>query len=292
MKKYFIYSLILCGVIIAIFLLTQNIFKSALPELSVASSANATIKPFTILIVPGHDTDTGGASFKNVYERNLVVDLADNISTLLDNNPKYKIIVARDKQVWNPIFADYFINNQQAIIDFKNQHQANYKLLTDSGQKKIIHDAATHSTVDQKTAIELYGINKWADENDVNLIVHLHFNSSPRKNMNLPGPYHGFNIFIPEKQRVNNATSRNIAERIYKELEKKFTPETSGNNYSSLFEDQGLIALGASDTLTKPAILIEYAYVYEKMLIINTSQKQAIEQMAEQTVLGIQNYFN
>lgn len=265
---------------------------SSLIPVTVNTPTPTIFKPFTILLVPGHDTDTGGASFKNIYERNLVVDVADNISTLLRQDPKYNVIVARNKQVWNPIFVNYFINNQQAILDFKNQHQASSKLLMASGQKKVIPDMAIHSTVDQKTAIELYGINKWADENNVDLIIHLHFNSSLRKNMNLPGTYHGFDMFIPENQRVNSATSRVIAENIYKELQKKFNPESTNSNHNSLFEDQSLIALGASDTLTKPAILIEYGYIYEKMLQNTTTQKQALEQMAEQTVSGIQDYLN
>lgn len=124
------------------------------------------------------------------------------------------------------------------------------------------------------------------------LIVPGHDTDSSATKNNKPGPYHGFNIFIPDNQRVNAATSRIITESIYNELQKKFTPETPGNTYNSLYQDQSLIALGASNTLTKPAILIEYAYVYEKMLQTPASQKQALEQMAQQTVAGIQDYVN
>ena len=294
MKKYFLYFIIISGILILVFFFAHtnpvkkniNVLKSVIIAPVVTPA-----KSFTILIVPGHDTDTGGASFKNIYERNLVVDVADNISTLLNKDSKYKVIVARNKQVWNPIFANYFIDKERAILDFKNQHQVFNKLLIASGQKKAISDSATHSIVDQKTAIELYGINKWADVNNVDLIIHLHFNSSSRKNMNLPGTYHGFDMFIPESQRVNSVTSRVIAEDIYKELQKKFTPE-SNSKHNSLFEDQSLIALGASDTLTKPAILIEYGYIYEKMLQSTITREKALEQMAEQTVAGIQDYFH
>ena len=296
MRRYFLYFILILSIITIFIVLNNNTSKKNLIVPPKVAPTELVIipqqRPFTILIVPGHDTNTGGANFKNIYERNLVVDVANDISTILSQDPKYKVIVARDRKVWNPIFASYFLDDRQAILDFKNQHQASDKLLLSSGQKKVIIDSAAHSIVNQKSAIELYGINKWANENDVDLIIHLHFNSSKRKNMNKPGTYHGFDIFIPERQRANFNVSQDIAENIYKELQKKFTPETNRTDYNSLFEDQSLIALGASDTLNRPAVLIEYAYIYEKMLLTYASQKEAIKEMAEQTVAGIKDYVN
>ncbi len=294
-KKIFLYSVFACCVIGAIFFFVYASIatkkSSAVSETSVTPPAPPfQVKPFVILIVPGHDTNTGGASYKNLYERDLVVDVANDISVIMSKDPDYKIIIARDKQVWTPVLANYFLNDKQAILDFKNQHQIADKIRIASGQEKVIPDAAIHSTADTKTAIELYGINKWADENDVDLVIHLHFNSSQRKNPNLPGSYHGFDMFIPDAQRANYAASRVIAEDIYTQLQKKFEPETLGSTFNSLYEDQSLIALGASNTLTKPAVLIEYAYIYEKMLQASTSRAQALEQMAKQTVVGIMNY--
>jgi N-acetylmuramoyl-L-alanine amidase len=292
--KYFIYLLI-TGVVIFLFyfLIQKNTVEKQAesgivqPAVAIPSATN----PLTILLVPGHNTDTGGASFKGVYERDLVVEVADDISALLGGDPKYKIIVARDKQVWNPIFADYFINNKQAILDFKNERQATYKLLVASGEEKIVPDMGEHTVVGPTATIELYGINKWANESDVDLIIHLHFNNSTRKNVKLPGPRHGFVMYIPQKQNVNAATSREVAQYIYNELKKKLSPEAPGY-YNSLFEDQSLIALGASNTLTKPSMLIEYEYIYDKVLQDKTSRDKALEQMAEQTVAGIQDYVN
>jgi N-acetylmuramoyl-L-alanine amidase len=290
MKKIIINSIIICSAVILIsFLVWTNIAKNK-TEFNTAPVVT-TPEPFTILIVPGHDTTTGGAHFKNLYERDVVVEVANNISTLLSQNPKYKVIVARDTQTWNPIFANYFADNQQTILDFKNAHQAAYKLLVNSGEQKVVPDMGEHTLASKKTAIELYGINKWADENKVDLIIHLHFNNSNRKNISLPGSHSGFDMFIPEKQSVNATTSRTIGEDIYKELEKKFHPEAPGY-FNSLFEDQSLIALGAFKTLTKPAVLIEYGYIYDKILQTDTSRKQALEHMAEQTVAGIQDYMN
>lgn len=292
-KTNFVYFIIICIATVLVFILIKsNTINNKYKTTNMAPNISTPIigKPFTILIVPGHDTNIGGASYKNLYERDLVVDVADNIATLLNQDPKYKVIIARNKRVWNPIFANYFISEKQAILDFKNQHQVADKLLIASGKEKVITNVGTHTTASQKTAIELYGINKWADENNVDLIIHLHFNSSTLRDPLLPDPYHGFNMFIPDKQRINAPTSRIIAEYIYNELQKEFSPETSGNNYNSLYEDQSLIALGASNTLNKPALLIEYAYLYEKMLQTYKTRQQALEQMAKQTVAGIKDY--
>jgi len=296
--KYLTYLALVCVAFVGIFLLAKNnIFKNK-TEVSVVSPSLPPVvaptpeKPFTILIVPGHDPKTGGASFKNIYERDLAVDVADNISALLSVDPKYKIIVARDKQNWNPILEDYFTNNEQAIIDFKNEKQQAYKNLVATGEQKVVPDAGEHTLATKNTAIELYGVNKWANENNVDLVIHLHFNNSTRRNVKLPGPRSGFDMYIPEKQSVNAPISRTIAEDIYNELKKKFTPEAPGY-YNSLFEDQSLIAVGASNTLTKPALLVEYGYIYEKILQNGaTNRKNALEQMAEYTVAGIQDYVN
>ncbi|MFA6301413.1 MAG: N-acetylmuramoyl-L-alanine amidase [Candidatus Paceibacterota bacterium] len=291
-RKYFLYLLI-TGVVIFLFyfVIHKNVFKrqaeSVIPEQAVVVPTAA--NPLTILLVPGHDPDTGGASFKGVYERDLAVDVANNIAILLERDLRYKIIVARDKQAWSPVFADYFVNDKQAILDFKNEHQTAYDLLVASGEEIVVPDMGEHTLVNPRVAVELYGTNKWANENDVDLIIHLHFNNSTRRNTKLPGPRHGFVMYIPQKQNVNAASSRVIAQYIYNELKKKFSPEAPGY-YNSLFEDHSLIALGAFNTLDKPAVLIEYEYIYDKVLQDKTSRDNALEQMAEQTVAGIKDY--
>lgn len=257
-------------------------------ELSPAVSE--TQKPFTILIMPGHDTDTGGAKYRDLYERDLVVMIANKIADLFKNDPEFRVIVARNHEQWDLVLADYFKNQEQEIIDFKNQKQAEDNLLMSSGEKVVVPDKAFHSSVDKKTAIQLYGVNKWSDENGVDVVLHLHFNDSERPNMNLPGTFQGFTIFIPEKQLINASTSRLVAENIYEELDKILIPEIINNQKDSLIEDQSLIALGAAGTLTKPAMLIEYGYIYEKPLRAEPERDAFIDLLAEYTAAGIKKY--
>jgi N-acetylmuramoyl-L-alanine amidase len=249
-----------------------------------------TTKTFTVLIVPGHDTNSGGGNFRDVYERDLASTIGNKIMSILNNEPGYKAIVTRDTKTWNPIFSDYFKNNQQAILDFKNKKQAEDKILMSSGEKKYVPDMAVHSEVDTKTAIILYGINKWANENDISLVLHIHFNDSERPDSNLAGTFKGFAIYIPESQLINATTSKAIALSVYGELEKILSPEIIPNQKDSIIEDQSLIAIGASGTLEKPALLVEYGYIYEKPFRTEEDREIITDKIAEQTVIGINKY--
>ena len=273
---------------------TANV--SVTPPSATISTTTAPIvpqaKPFTILVVPGHDTDTGGAVFRDIYERDIVVDLGEKIANELNATSGYKVILARNTQEWNPILQNYFDQNKQAIIDWKDALQAQDKTLQATGQEKIVPDSADHTDVSSTSSLELYGINKWANENDVDMLIHLHFNNTERPDMNEPGLLHGFTVFIPDAQRSNSTTSRAIAKNIFTELKKDFSPEIVNDDPDGLIEDQSLIALGASNTLTKPSMLIEYGYVYDTDLQTTSDREKTLSQMASDTVAGIMDYVN
>ena len=297
MKKVFLISLVVCVCLVILGCVnslskSQDIKASYIPKPSAVVAdlvlpTQATEKKFNILVIPGHDVNDGGAKYKNIYERDLTTIIASEISVILGKEGKYNVIVARDTEKWNPILAEYFQNKKQEIIDWKNMRQSDEKAALSSGEKKYVPDAGFHSDVSTEMSVKLYGMNKWANENNIDLVLNLHFNDEYRPNMNVPGDLKGFAIFIPESQFKNSATSRIIAQSIFNRLEKIEPPEIN-----KLLEDQSLIALGASGTLNPPSMLIEYSYIYEKMLRTAVSQSDALSQMAEQTALGAEDYFN
>jgi N-acetylmuramoyl-L-alanine amidase len=242
-------------------------------------------KTFNILIIPGHNPTDGGANYKNIYERDLVAEIGAKIADTLNKESGYKVTVARDENNWNPILSDYFTSQKQQIIDWKNKLQEEDKAMLASGQKKYVADMADHSEVTADTSVRLYGMNKWANENNIDLVLNLHFNDEQRPNMNAPGDLKGFVIFVPESQMKNSGASKIAGEDIFKELKKIEPPEI---NY--LLEDQTLIALGASGTLNAPSILIEYSYIYEKGIRTDADRENTLNQMAGQTALGIDDY--
>jgi N-acetylmuramoyl-L-alanine amidase len=260
-------------------------FTIASASLTGAVKPLAQTEKFNILIIPGHDVKDGGADYKNVYERDLVAEIGAKIANILGKEEGYNVIVARDKNNWNPTFSSYFTDKKQEIIDWKNKKQADDKNLMQSGQKKIVAEAALYSDVSQDVSLKLYGMNKWANENNMDLVLSLHFNDSIRPNMAGPGLLKGFDIFIPESQMKNSAGSKLIAKNIFTDLKKVQVSETN-----SLIEDQNLIAIGASETLDMPAIIVEYGYIYEKQLQTDADREKFISDVAQQTALGIEDY--
>ncbi|MCU0653129.1 MAG: N-acetylmuramoyl-L-alanine amidase [Candidatus Pacebacteria bacterium] len=242
---------------------------------------------FNILLIPGHDVDDGGACYKDYCERDLTAEVAAKIAIALGNDSRFKVTVARDGQEWNPILRDYFANEKQAIIDWKTEHQQESKALMDVGKIKYVPDMAFHSEATPEMSVKLYGMNKWADENGIDLVINLHFNDSMRPKSYVPGGYKGFTIFIPESQMKNHAVSKAAASSVFKELKSVEAPELD-----NLLEDQSLIALGASGTLEAASMLVEYAYIYEKKLESEATREQALEEFAQMTAAGIVNYAN
>lgn len=285
--------LVLCFLLPSAYAISRRTSTQRTQKASVADQVSpAALAPspsptpqFHILIVPGHDTATGGGSYLNVYERDVAVEVAQDIAAILAHDTRIQIMIARDTAAWNTTLATYSATQEQEILSFKTEHQNTEKALLASGQKKIVSDIASHTSVDKKTAIQLYGINKWANEHDVDLLLHIHFNDSGRPNRAQPGSSHGFTLYIPESQLANSARSRDIARPIFASLKELLTPEVN-----AIVEDQSLIALGASGTLTKPSILIEYAYIYERPLREEVTRKAFVQSLAEKTAAGIETY--
>ena len=302
MTKRLFVTILLCSIIICITIGSKIRLpgETALAQLPETTSPVQTLDfkvniyehKYTILIVPGHDISAGGAHFKTLFERDLVVDIATQIQEHLSSSTALKVILARNKVAWHQDLQDFFDNDKQSILDFKNQHQEADKELIKLGLKRIIPDMASHSTADGTTTVQLYGINKWSEENNVDLIIHIHLNDSGRKNTNVPGPYSGFSMFIPEKQMTNSSSSAMVAKMIYSELVKILKPEIAGKRLTSIYEDQSLIALGASGTLTQPSVLIEYGYIYDKMFTNEKLRTKNINDIAEKTSDAIIEYYN
>jgi hypothetical protein len=56
--------------------------------------------------------------------------------------------------------------------------------------------------------------------------------------------------------------------------------------------DPSLIATGAYNTANEPSILIEYEYIYDPQLVNPATRSLAIKDLAYQTYIGLEDYFN
>ena len=244
-----------------------------------------------IIIVPGHEPGFGGTEYKDLKERDMNVDLAQDLKSFFENNSHYEIVLARDKNSWNPDLQNYFNNNWYDIISFfKERKDEMLKLINDGFITKAT-DGVVHNNVKQDVTLRLYGINKWVDENKVDIAIHVHFNDYPRNNTSIPGKYSGFAIYVPEKQYSNSTTTNAIANTVFKRLSKYNAVSNLQKEDVGIVQEQDLIAIGSYNTLVVPSMLIEYGYIYEPQFADVKVRESTIKDLAFQTYLGIQDFF-
>ena len=247
-----------------------------------------------ILIVPGHEPDFGGAEYKNIKERDIVVKIGQALQQFFLNSSsdnRYDVTITRDTQDWMPVFKAYFAQEMPTINTWIQQHEQTMEQYVRNGSVTEQTGGVIHNDAPTDVADRLYMISKWADENDINITIHLHINDDPRADVNTPGKYSGFVVYVPEHQYSNAGATRVVADSVYKRLAtyfpvSDFPPESNG-----VVEDQDLIAVGSHNTVDSVSMLIEYAYIYEPMLSTNAIQDVVTKELAYQTYLGVQDFF-
>ena len=253
-------------------------------------SAATPAKSIKILLVPGHDDTTWGAQYGTTKEADMNLALATKIYNTLRKDKRFEVHITRNKSGYTKEFSDYFEKEKDAINNFRKVYKAQHQQAVGSGNF-IEKENVDHNTANERTSFILYAINRWADENLMDAVIHVHFNDYPRETPWTVGIYRGFAIYVPESQMVNSTTSTNLAKRIFTELKKKYAVSTYEKEKAGIVPDQSLIALGAKGTLfpNVRSVLIEYGYIYR--FKSNKSREANYTTMAAQTVTGIKNYF-
>ena len=244
-----------------------------------------------ILIVPGHEPDYGGAEFGNLNERDMVVDVAQYMKEFFENNEHYEVVISRDRNMWNEDFEEYFAEHWDEIISFIQQNKAEMLRLVNNGAVTQVTDGVIHNTAPQNVAVRLYGINKWANENDIDIAIHIHFNDYPRRDNTIPGEYSGLSIYVPEGQYSNSTSTRAVAQAVFNRLTKYNAISDFPKENEGIVEEQELIAIGSFNTLDAPSMLIEYGYIYEPQFIDPDVRQSVFRDLAFQTYLGIEDFF-
>lgn len=246
-----------------------------------------------ILVVPGHDVEFFGTSYKGVKEATMTLELGLQLARLLSQDSKFDVSLSRDENGYMPELASYFGNEQQQIIDFAVGKKQIMKQLEASGKISLKTDGVPHNNAPSPVVVRLYGINKWANENSIDLVIHVHFNDYPRRKRASPGSYSGFSIYVPEHQYSNARSSKDIADAVSKQLQTYYPPSNLPKEGQGVgvVEDQDLIAIGSFNTLDPASILIEYGYIYEPQFLDPTIRSKILKDLATQTYIGVHNFF-
>ena len=148
-----------------------------------------------------------------------------------------------------------------------------------------------HNKAPAMVAFHLFGITKWANEQDMDIVIHLHFNDQAGRKAGKPGYYSGFSIYVPAGQYGNSETTRAVATAIFNELAKTNQVSTLPGESSGLVDEEDLIAIGVDNTANAASLLIEYAYIYEPSLANAEARELAFANWAGATYQGLQDFF-
>ncbi|TSC81680.1 MAG: hypothetical protein G01um101419_771 [Parcubacteria group bacterium Gr01-1014_19] len=272
-----------------LFLLTPLITLAALPvPESIITPGNLKEKykkdKITVLVIPGHiNSLRTGASFRGINERELTKQAADKLVELLRLDPKFSVFTFTD--------VEPYFQYPDKIKEFRREAYQNSRALSDKG---IVSKNQTvqHVSIPNDDSLILYGINKWARDHNIDIVIHLHFNDYPRPYRRLPGEYTGFAIYIPERQLFNHHSSAAVAEAVAGRLKDYFPVSDYPPESAGLVEDQDLIAVGSPSAFYGAALLIEYGYLYEVQYIDPELRPLAIQELTHQTYLGLKNFFD
>ncbi len=248
--------------------------------------------PIKILIVPGHDSRVWGAQYGTVKEAHMNLAVGKRLHSILKKDKRFEIWMTRNERGYAKEFSDYFALERESIISFRDEAKKVFRSLVEGGfitERKNV----PHVTASEDTSVILYGINKWANENKMDAVVHIHFNDYPRDGKWTIGEHTGFAIYFPDEQKPNGFISGQLAADIFLELDKKYNTSTYEKELGGLIADQKLIALGSSGTLpgSVRSVLVEYGYIYEKKFRDYTTRHKAYDDMAKLTAKGIENHF-
>lgn len=258
---------------------------------TLSTTVKKPLPPIRILLVAGHEPTYGGAEYHTLKERTMALTVSQYLKNYFVDNPNFEMVTVRDTNGWNPIFSDYFAHNATATKNFYLTHMAAMADKVASGEVTPVV-GVPHNKAPEEVALHLYAMSKWANEQHIDLIIHLHFNDAPRPDVSVPGPYSGIALYVPERQYGNAGPSLAIAKTIFPYLLTLSGTSTLPTERGGIIEDQELIALGKYNTLTVPSLLIEYGYIYENKFQNPVTLDNVLKNYAAVTYQGVADYYS
>lgn len=244
-----------------------------------------------ILIVPGHDDEYSGAVFGGIKEVEFNREIAQRLFTYLSQEPGINPILAHEKNEYNASLLYAFANYREEIEYFIEKSISNFESKIEK-QEIELEDSGFHNAAVPEARYRLYGINWWANQRDIDLIIHIHFNDYADRKSKKVGEYSGFAIYTPGENFENHELSKVLGESIFDELVKIRPISNLPFESEGIIEGHELIAVGANESLKAGSVLIEYGYIYEDSFQDKNKRDVTFDYLAYMTYLGIKNVFN
>ncbi|MBI3633138.1 MAG: peptidoglycan-binding protein [Candidatus Vogelbacteria bacterium] len=250
-----------------------------------------TTRKIKILLVPGHDNEFWGTEYQGTKEADLNLAMAEKIRSFFDVDDRFDISITRGIDGnYEPWFVQYVKDHDAEVSSWEQEQKKEFTQALANGfvtrEEKVVHNDAPSSV-----ARYLYAINKYSSENDIDLVLHIHFNDYSGRRQNAEGKYTGFAIYVPEGQFPNASSSTAVAEAIRSRLASYFAGSNMPDESSAVIPDQDLIAVGANGTQKKAALLVEYGYIYESQFSDPAVRDILLTELAGQTYAGVIDFF-
>ncbi len=243
-----------------------------------------------ILIVPGHDNGSWGTEFRGVREAEMNAVVGEELARILSSDPRLEVALARTRAGYTPEFQEYFASKKGVVQEFvANKRAVMRELLRQGSVEPVV--GGQHNKAADSMVWKLYSFNKWANDHDIDLVVHLHFNDYPGRPYDRPGRYDGFSLYVPEAQFSNAKASRAVAESLFAQFSRFYAESNLPKESSGIIPGQELIAIGAYNTLDAASVLIEYGYIYEDRFLDAAIREKFLKELAFQTALGLKKFF-
>lgn len=244
-----------------------------------------------ILIVPGHDDESWGAQFQGVKEVELNRQLAKKLHAYLSQEKGINAVLASDESGYNYLFEKYFRNEEKSIKDFIERSKKSFSKRV---RREDLDNIETHfhNVASESVVYRLYGINKWVNAQNFDLVIHIHFNDYRGRDGDEAGEHTGFSIYAPGELFDNHELSRKLADSLFNEIKKVQSVSTLESESEGVIEGHELIALGANETLEAGSVLVEYGYIYENNFLDPEKREVTFDNFAYATYSGIKKLMN
>ena len=245
----------------------------------------------SILLVPGHDDRSPGAVFGAVRESDINLTMARYLSERFSADEQFEVVTTRDLST-----GDYrapFVFDAEAQLRIVRWRETLKSIFSFREKQGLLTRASIveHNNASERISTILYGINEWSNENDIDIVLHIHFNDYASRRGTRVGKYSGFALYVPDTILPNARASRALAESMYARIAERFPPSDLPKEDIGIIPDQELIAVGAHASRRKISLLVEYGYIYERQFKTEVVREAVLHELAYQTYLGVKDFF-
>ncbi|MBP6925594.1 MAG: N-acetylmuramoyl-L-alanine amidase [Candidatus Pacebacteria bacterium] len=246
-------------------------------------------KPITILIVPGHEPDAGGAEYKDFKERDWNVDLAIELEKLFAQDDRFDVTLARDTEDWHEPLEEFLDEKEKSTKKIVAKQKQRTEELIEAGELSF-PNVVRHGDAPERVALLLHGINQWANKERFDIVLNIHFNDNGSRDLKKNWPS-GLAIYVPDEQYANGKASFVLGEYVLEKLKPFYAVSNLGQEETGVVPNEKLIALGVHNTLRPMSLLIEYGYIYEPKFKDDAVRNVLMTDLAHQTYWGVEEFF-